>query len=484
MKTNLLIKGICLLALLCSISGCKEEYNKVIEKTIYANKSSVKLFCGDKEQVTVSPGGEGYSWTSENTEVVTVTSDGLIEAFSVGITDVIVSKDGINKYIPVTVSIPTFDRVIGRPGYKRAIFGLTISNDKIKTVRVIRIDTDESQETDVNFQSGTVNASYNNLDEGQYRFRVICIDGYGNESAPFELPVQVYGDTYVNNLEMRSIMSEIVDGEGIWTIKWGSANVREGAIGTEIEYQKGDGTKKTVTISVSESVTIISDATPGSEYKYRTLYLVGEEPVSTNYVTRIISTKFLEVFIPVDRFRNAALPGDYYTAYNGSFPLEKAWDRSGGLYATELLSPPLAPQHFTIEVGRTVIINRFKMYPRGGNSELYRDAGPRLVEVWGSMYPPSDGSWNNWYKLGAWEQLKPSGYGVGADVGPITDEDVAWFNSGGNYVVEATAEIPNPFIPIKYIRFKVVHTFASYSGAASGNLCIGELEFYGGILEE
>ncbi|MDR3245158.1 MAG: hypothetical protein LBT50_01845, partial [Prevotellaceae bacterium] len=326
-----------------------------------------------------------------------------------------------------------------------------------------------------------------NLNENTYTFYVVTYDDDGNASIPSEITGAVFGDTYIISLARRTILSELVDGTGVWKINWGSANVTEGAIASEIEYQKLDGSKKTVTIPASESVTIISDAEAGTEYRYRTLYFVpGKfmETVYSNYETRTVSTKFEEVLIPRDRFRNAALPGDYYTAYSSTYVLEKLWDGGiSGLYSTEILNPPKAPQHFTIELGRTVIISRFNMYPRSTTNELYKSAGPRFFEIWGSMDPPSDGSWDNWYKLGEWQQLKPSGYGAGADVGTVTAADEAWFRSGGNYTVEATDAIPNPFIPIKYLRFIIVHTFGSYAGAASGNLTIAELEFYGGIFE-
>ncbi|MDR3245946.1 MAG: hypothetical protein LBT50_05880 [Prevotellaceae bacterium] len=346
----------------------------------------------------------------------------------------------------------------------------------------------DSIDVSIPANSEIVSANIAGLDENTYTFYVVTYDDDNNASIPNEITGAVFGDSYIIGLAMRPILSETVDRTGIWTINWGNANIAGGAIATEIEYQKSDGSKKTITIPVSETVTVISDAETGTEYRYRTLYFVPEkfmETVPSSYTTRIMPPKIDEVLIPRDRFRNAALPGDYYDAYASAYSLEKLWDGGiAGIYSTKILSPPKAPQHFTIELGRTVIISRFKMFPRNGNSELYTGGGPRFIEVWGSMDPPPDGSWDNWYKIGEWEQYKPSGYGAGVNVGTVTTEDEAWLRSGGNYVVGATAAIPNPFIPIKYLRFNIVHTFGTYAGVASGNMTIAELEFYGGIIEE
>ncbi|MDR3245310.1 MAG: hypothetical protein LBT50_02630, partial [Prevotellaceae bacterium] len=297
--------------------------------------------------------------------------------------------------------------------YKARITWLKAKDPNVVKARIYWNNYTDSIDVSIPADRDVVSVDINNLLENTYTFYVITYDNEGNESIPTEVTGTVFGDNYVLSLAIRPITSDAISVLGAWKITWGNASVRDGAISTELEYQKRDGTKNTITIPSSEPITTISDVEPGTEYRYRTIYFIPDKFLETIYTDYSTSTAPIieEIMIPVDRFRNAALPGDYYTAYNGSFPLEKAWDRSGGLYATAILSPPLAPQHFTIDIGRTVIINRFKMYPRSGNSELYRDAGPRLVEVWGSMDPPSDGSWDNWYKLGGWEQLKPSGYG-------------------------------------------------------------------------
>lgn len=199
-------------------------------------------------------------------------------------------------------------------------------------------------------------------------------------------------------------------------------------------------------------------------------------------------TPIEEEEIPKDRFSNARLPGDSWEAVGGSndFRFDQLWDgrintRGDGFFASATTSP--MPQHFTVNLGRKAVLSRFQVFPR--YDERYSGPAPRIWELYGSDDPPPDGSWDNWHLLGTFSQDKPSGYGDGAAVGPITAEDIAYFISGGNYELQVTDEIPDPFITISYIRFRTLSTFASYlTEATNGEMIIGELTFYGQLKEE
>jgi hypothetical protein len=85
--------------------GCNEKYDKVIEKNIYVNKNSVSIFVGDRLQLTASPVGVTYGWTSEDVAIATVTADGVVEAIEAGSTNIVVSHDDVHKTVPVTVAV-------------------------------------------------------------------------------------------------------------------------------------------------------------------------------------------------------------------------------------------------------------------------------------------------------------------------------------------------------------------------------------------
>jgi hypothetical protein len=111
------------------------------------------------------------------------------------------------------------DKVTGRPGNKRAALELSISNDRIKAVKITRTDNDQSQTADVNYQTGIVTVSYTGLAEGRYPFMVVCLDQYDNESVPVELYVSVYGDEYQSELTGRACEIAAKFGNGL-TIGW------------------------------------------------------------------------------------------------------------------------------------------------------------------------------------------------------------------------------------------------------------------------
>jgi hypothetical protein len=207
MKRIFLIGCISVLIVAGMFSGCgiSKEYD--YDRYIYIDERSVSLYYGDEKQVVASPSYErnDIKWTSEDPSIATVSASGLIKATGVGETIIVASLGEDRTELPVTVTIPTADKVTGRPGNKRAALELEISNDRVKAIKITRLDNDQSQEADVNFQSGTVTVYYTGLTEGRYNFRVVCIDQYDNESVPVDLNIQVYGDIYQSTLTVRPV---------------------------------------------------------------------------------------------------------------------------------------------------------------------------------------------------------------------------------------------------------------------------------------
>jgi hypothetical protein len=324
------------------------------------------------------------------------------------------------------------------------------------------------------------------LPENTYTFYIKTFDADGNSSIPSEVTGSAYGANFIQSLGSRPLT--IIASENMAALYWGE--VASSVTRFSIRYVTSSGQTVEKDIPLDETMSIITDFKQGGAITTLTYYMPFTGALDE--VAAIIETVFPDVLeemrIPSDKFRNAALPGDTYRSYAGmaDFQLENIWDGSiqrGHYYSADWAA---IPQHFTIALGRTVIIDRFKMYPRddGGYSEMYNGSAPRFVEIWGTDNPPADGSFDNWHKIGEWEQSKPSGYGQGANVGTVTDEDREWFLNGGDYRVEPSEEIPNPYIPIKYLRFRIVHTFNTYANStAADNMVMGELELWGRIVE-
>lgn len=201
-------------------------------------------------------------------------------------------------------------------------------------------------------------------------------------------------------------------------------------------------------------------------------------------------TPIEEIKLPKDRFRNAALPTDYFTpAENHSgYRLEMLWTgpeahSSGEFYASSHSAP--MPQWFTIELGYKMSISRIQKWPRS-NYELYSGTAPRVFQVWGSDNPNPDGSWDeSWRLLGEFEQLKPSGYGEGREVGPITDEDNDYWYNRTEFDLVPTDEAPDPYQTVTHLRIKILSTFNTYGTDASmSQVIIGELTFWGQLKDD
>jgi hypothetical protein len=258
-------------------SGCNESKEFDYDRYIYIDERSVDLYYGDEKQLTASPGSErdAIQWTSEDTNIATVNSSGVIKAAGVGETRIVASLGNDKTEIPVTVTVPTADKVTGRPGNKRAALELEISNDRVKAIKITRLDNEQSQETEVNFQSGTVTVYYTGLAEGRYPFRVVCIDGYGNESVPVELYVQAYGDTYQNEVKIRPITVVTKFGNG-YAVGLGVTS----GMYSELFYKNQQGIDVSKKVPVQDQAVYLYDY-DGSGFSQITYYLPESTAVDT-----------------------------------------------------------------------------------------------------------------------------------------------------------------------------------------------------------
>ncbi|MDR2774853.1 MAG: DUF4959 domain-containing protein [Tannerella sp.] len=195
-------------------------------------------------------------------------------------------------------------------------------------------------------------------------------------------------------------------------------------------------------------------------------------------------TPIEEIKLPKTEFSNAMLPGDFYfpTIVSSYYRLEQLWSgaevANEESYISEYDAP--MPQWFTINLGHKMSISRFQKWPRS-NFEVYSGAAPREFQLWGSDNPNPDGSWDeSWHLLGEFEQLKPSGYGEGREVGPITDEDRDYWYNRTEFELIPTEKAPNPYMTVTHLRVKILSTYNTYgTDAVRGQVIICELTFWG-----
>ncbi|TJZ60769.1 carbohydrate-binding protein [Sphingobacterium olei] len=104
------------LVLVLLIEGCNKYERTEVVPQIYANKSLINGFVGLEVQLTASPtdGTYAFQWTSEDPEIATVTSTGLVKLISEGSTTVVLSAGDIKQRILVTslMRIPVEDIIL------------------------------------------------------------------------------------------------------------------------------------------------------------------------------------------------------------------------------------------------------------------------------------------------------------------------------------------------------------------------------------
>jgi hypothetical protein len=241
-----------------------------------------------------------------------------------------------------------------------------------------------------------------------------------------------------------------------------------------------------------------SDAT-GSYTIFRDGVAVGTYPETTLLKTVTESgTKPAANLIDKSKFRNAKLPTDSWEPQDDRYDvygLENIWD--GIEYQTKrweaFMSKATAPmpQWFTIDLGQTVRLNNFRLFPRNceewaGWQDIYSPLFPRSFEVWGSNNPNADGSFDeSWTLLGRWELKKSNGFDGGENPGPITEEDAGYFCGGQVYEFEANAEFPNAYMEITHLRFKTLNTGRTLDGTEPGNsILLAEITLYGEVVTD
>ncbi len=176
-----------------------------------------------------------------------------------------------------------------------------------------------------------------------------------------------------------------------------------------------------------------------------------------------------EMPIPKTSWKKFVLPGDQPDPHPQypQWSLEKLWDNSLGLNNV-FHSPSVVdywPLYFTIDLGIIVNLSRVRMHQR--QTQQYNANNVKLFELYGSMSPNLDGSFDeSWTKLGTFEVKKPSGSPVGTN----TAEDLTVSQNGHDF------DFASNIKDIRYIRVRVLE---SWTGSPS--VTIGEFSLWGQV---
>jgi hypothetical protein len=106
MKTSNYFSIFCVV-ILWVVSGCADNSVPIeVTNPIFVNRTSLNMYVGDEMQLTASPVGENFIWSSENEDVVSVSQTGLIKAVGEGSSSITVELD--NDEVRIDVRVRTF----------------------------------------------------------------------------------------------------------------------------------------------------------------------------------------------------------------------------------------------------------------------------------------------------------------------------------------------------------------------------------------
>lgn len=174
----------------------------------------------------------------------------------------------------------------------------------------------------------------------------------------------------------------------------------------------------------------------------------------------------LEERLDKKKFAKWNPPGIPYQELGG-WPISRMWDN---LLGNPGFSWPLTatlPGSFTVDLGQTAKLSRFKVFQRATTEQLYTGGNVKKFQVWGSSHPNVNDDFATWVKLGDYHSYKPSGL----PLGQYSAEDMAYAGvAGEDYNVGLDAP------PVRYLRFVIEETWGG-----SRAMQIMELDFFGDI---
>ncbi|MBS0030478.1 DUF5000 domain-containing lipoprotein [Chitinophaga sp. 22321] len=166
-----------------------------------------------------------------------------------------------------------------------------------------------------------------------------------------------------------------------------------------------------------------------------------------------------EKLLDKSTFREVKLPGD--TDFGWGFPISGLWNGTMWHSADKLDGFPMS---ISFDLGVTAQLSRITLWQRP-NEWIYLQNNLRKFEIWGSVNPASDGSWDSWTKLVEHTVIKPSGLPVGQK----TQDDIDASIAGEQMTVPLDAP------RVRYIRIKILRTWTDGGYAAN----IQEMKFWG-----
>jgi len=177
-------------------------------------------------------------------------------------------------------------------------------------------------------------------------------------------------------------------------------------------------------------------------------------------------TPLFEQQLDKSKFQVLSLPDDV----KNSWPTSGIWDNvdlvNGKGFSNQ--DAPF-PKGFNFDIGVKSKISRLRLWGVHDNRE-FSGGNVKQFELWGSN-DPGEGD-DGWELLGAFEVVKPSGPGA-----QLTAEDRAAAANGMDFSIPVSAPA------VRYVRFRIISTFASPPNSSLGASWVTELTLWGQYID-
>jgi len=360
------------------------------------------------------------------------------------------------------------------PGDNRIkISWLKGTDPRVETAKIFWNNYTDSVELDVASDKDTISYIIDPIAENTYSFMIRTYDNEGNMSIPIEVAGTVYGNNYRNLLSNRLLKSTYYDGQDL-KLNWGVAEGEEAGI--KVSWIDTNGISHTMDVDPSDVETVIPFLNLEEPLSYSTTYKPDSLAIDLFQAATVNKMIDPETFIPKTTWKANLLPGDI--GINGSYPLARFWDgnTTNFMHSDGVTSTPCS---FTWDMGIKAKLSKMKFWPRNDNDDRWNKGMPRLFEIYGSLNPNPNGSFDeSWTLLGTFECVQPSGNGTKNPWEAPTSEDIALSNRGLDFEF-TPGENVDPNATVRYIRLRSLENF---NKSQTPRLLLAEISLWGTLI--
>lgn len=181
------------------------------------------------------------------------------------------------------------DSLKTRPGKNRIQLEWTISDPKVSYFKVLYSQEGIQDSVTIpvrsvhKYANDTTRVIIDNLIESNCIFNVISYDEFGNSSLAVEAEEMVYGENYEKSLLNRTLISKLIDNDGLH-LRWYPAT-DDTELGIELNYKDVSENMKTIFIADSILSNTVTGFNVNYPFTYHTKYLPTPTAIDTFYST-------------------------------------------------------------------------------------------------------------------------------------------------------------------------------------------------------